>query len=96
VDNSKLVRKYNTDVDEKSAYEILTARLEEAAERSKAEEEAAPAKKGRAKEEKGLLETIMTSSAARQAGRTAANMITRSLLGALGLGGRSRKKSSWF
>nr|WP_308199278.1 hypothetical protein [Chitinophaga sedimenti] len=41
---------------------------------------------------------MLTSSAARQAGRTAANIITRSLLGALGLGGRSssKKKSSWF
>ena len=34
----------------------------------------------------------------KQAGRTAASIITRSLLGVLGLGGstRSRKKSSWF
>lgn len=95
VSSSKLVKKYNTEIDTESAYEILNAKLEEAAERTKAEEEA-PAKKGRAKEEKGLLETIMTSSAARQAGRTAANVITRSLLGALGLGGRSKKKTSWF
>ncbi|MGN7719137.1 helicase HerA-like domain-containing protein [Chitinophaga sp. 22620] len=95
VSSSKLVKKYNTEIDTESAYEILNAKLEEAAERTKAEEEA-PAKKSRAKEEKGLLETIMTSSAARQAGRTAANVITRSLLGALGLGGRSKKKTSWF
>lgn len=95
VSSSKLVKKYNTEIDTESAYEILNAKLEEAAERTKAEEEA-PAKKGRTKEEKGLLETIMTSSAARQAGRTAANVITRSLLGALGLGGRSKKKTSWF
>ncbi len=97
VAGSKLVRKYNEDIDSDSAYEMLTAKLEEAAEKTKAAEEEAPAKKGRQKEEKGLLETIVTSSAARQAGRTAANIITRSLLGALGLGGRSsKKKSSWF
>lgn len=94
VAGSKLVKKYNQEIDSDSAYEMLTAKLEEAAERSKEEE---PEKKGKQKEEKGLLETIVTSSAARQAGRTAANIITRSLLGALGLGGRSsKKKSSWF
>lgn len=96
VNNSRLIKKYNQEIDTESAYEILTAKLEEAAEKSKEEEDDAPAKKGRQKEEKGLLETIVTSSAARQAGRTAANIITRSLLGALGLGGRSKKKSSWF
>jgi uncharacterized protein len=32
----------------------------------------------------------------KQVGRTAASVITRGLLGALGLGGRSRKKKSWF
>lgn len=98
VGKSKLVRKYNQEIDSESAYEILTAKLEEAAEKSKAEEEAKPAAKGRQKEEKGLLESVLTSSAAKQAGRTAANIITRSLLGALGLGGRSSKKkgTSWF
>lgn len=97
VHNSKLVKKYNQEIDNESAYEILNAKLEEAAEKTAKEEEEAPAKKsGRQKEEKGLLETIVTSSAARQAGRTAANIITRSLLGALGLGGKSKKKTSWF
>lgn len=92
VNSSKLVKKYSQEIDSESAYEILNAKLEEAAEKSKDE---APAKKG--KEEKGFLETMMQSSAARQAGRTAANVITRSLLGALGLGGRSKKKgTSWF
>jgi hypothetical protein len=38
----------------------------------------------------------MDSPAARQVGRTAASMITRSLPGALGLGGKSSKKTSWF
>ena len=101
VGKSKLVRKYNQEIDSESAYEILTAKLEEAAEKAaekaKEEEEAKPAR-GRQKEEKGLLESVLTSSAAKQAGRTAANIITRSLLGALGLGGRSSKKkgTSWF
>ncbi|MBW8686612.1 helicase HerA-like domain-containing protein [Chitinophaga rhizophila] len=98
VNNSKLVKKYNREIDSESAYEILTAKLEEAAEKSAAakEEKAAP-KGSRQKQEKSVLETVLTSSAARQVGRTAANIITRSLLGALGLGGKSSKKSSsWF
>ncbi|WP_255408042.1 helicase HerA-like domain-containing protein [Chitinophaga sp. MD30] len=95
-DGSKLVKKYNEEIDNESAYEILTAKLEEAAEKSAA----APAAKGnggKTKEEKGMLETVLDSSVARQVGRTAASMITRTLLGALGLGGKSKKKgSSWF
>lgn len=93
IGQSKLARKYNQEIDNESAYEILTAKLEEAAEKS---EQAPPAKAGRPKAEKSVLESVLDSPVARQVGRTAANVITRSLLGALGLGGRSRKKSSWF
>ncbi|TWW00451.1 helicase HerA-like domain-containing protein [Chitinophaga pinensis] len=98
VNGSKLVKKYNREIDNESAYEILTAKLQEAAEKSAEEKQEKPASKGgRQKEEKSVLETVLTSSAARQVGRTAANIITRSLLGALGLGGKSNKKSSsWF
>jgi len=90
---SKLAKKYNQEIDSESAYEILTAKLEEAAEKG---EEQATAKKGRQKEEKSVLESVLDSPVARQVGRTAASMITRSLLGALGLGGKSKKSSSWF
>ncbi|SFN98863.1 hypothetical protein SAMN05428949_4053 [Chitinophaga sp. YR627] len=95
---SKLVKKYNREIDNESAYEILTAKLQEAAEKTAEEKQEKPAAKGgKQKEEKSVLETVLTSSAARQVGRTAANIITRSLLGALGLGGKSSKKSSsWF
>ncbi|KAA2245652.1 DUF853 family protein [Chitinophaga agrisoli] len=93
VGDSKLVKKYNQEIDNESAYEILTAKLEEAAEKT-AEQPAA--KGGRKKEEKSVLESVLSSPVAKQVGRTAANMITRSLLGALGLGGKSSKKSSWF
>ncbi|HEU4554504.1 MAG TPA: helicase HerA-like domain-containing protein [Chitinophaga sp.] len=93
VNSSRLVKKYNQEIDSQSAYEILTAKLEEAAEKTAA---APPAKTGRQKEEKSVLETVLDSPVTRQIGRTAASVITRSLLGALGLGGRSRKKTSWF
>ncbi len=92
VSKSKLVAKYNTPVDSESAYEMLNAKIEEAAEKSADVEEEAKATKQSAKKEEGFFDNPMVKSA----GRTAATMITRSLLGALGLGGRSRSKKSWF
>lgn len=93
---SKLVAKYNQAIDSESAYEILTAKLEEAAEKSQ-EEEPAKGKKS-AKEEKSTLEKVADNTIVKSMVRTAGNTIVRSLLGALGLGGRSRssKSKSWF
>lgn len=91
---SKLVPKYNKAVDSESAYEILNSKLKEAAEKTKAEADdkaEAKAARGRPKKEETFLDNPMV----KQVGRTAAGIITRSLLGALGLGGRSKKKS-WF
>jgi uncharacterized protein len=91
---SKLVAKYNQAIDSQSAYEILTAKLQEAAENAPAEGE--KAKKG-TKEEKSTLEKVADNTIVKSMVRTAGNTIVRSLLGALGLGGRSRTKSkSWF
>ena len=92
---SKLVAKYNKAIDSESAYEILTAKLEEAAENSATEEKATGKK---AKEEKSTLEKVADNTIVKSMVRTAGNTIVRSLLGALGLGGRSRstKSKSWF
>lgn len=90
--NSKLVAKYNKVVDTESAYEILNAKLEEAAEKTAQQKEALEEQKlekKTTKKEEGFFDNPMVKTV----GRTAANMITRSLLGALGLGGRTRKKS---
>ncbi len=95
VSQSKLVSKYNQVVDQQSAYELLTEKLEEAAEKNaEAEEPTTTRKRTSTKKE----ESILDSPVVKQMGRTAANVITRSLLGALGLGGTSsrRRKSSWF
>ena len=54
-----------------------------------------PEVKATSKKEKSTLDTILSSSVTRQIGRTAANIITRSLLGALGVSS-TKKKSSWF
>lgn len=97
VSKSKLAKKYAEVNDSDSAYEILNAKLEEAA--KKTEEQAAEKKAtGSKKPEKSAVEKVLDNSVTRQIGRTAANVITRSLLGALGLGGRSRtkKKNTWF
>jgi uncharacterized protein len=97
VSKSKLVAKYNQVIDSESAYEILTAKLEEAAEKT-AEVEKEKAEEKEEKEEKKSSGGggFFDSPILKQVGRTAASVITRGLLGALGLGGRSRKKKSWF
>lgn len=90
VDDSRIANKYNKEVDRDSAYEILSIKMKKAAEE---EANAAPAKRGRSANEKSTMETILGSSAARQVGRTAANLLTRTLLGALGV---STRKKNWF
>ena len=92
---SKVAAKYNEVIDSKSAYEILTEKLNEAAKRDAAQkqdeaqekEDSKPAKK-----EKGFFDDPTVRSMT----RTAGNTIVRSLLGVLGLGGRSRRRKSLF
>jgi DNA helicase HerA-like ATPase len=93
---SKLVAKYNKTIDSESAYEILTAKLQEAAENSVTVEKENGKKS--TKEEKSTLEKVADNTIVKSMVRTAGNTIVRSLLGALGLGGRSRssKSKSWF
>ena len=91
---SKLVSKYNETIDSTSAYEILTAKLEEAAEKAATEK---PEAKKTSREEPSTLEKLVNHTVVKSMARTAGNTIVRSLLGALGLGGRTtRKKSNWF
>jgi uncharacterized protein len=92
VNSSKLSAKYNQSIDTESAYEILSAKLAEAAGEEDTEERATTQKA-----EKSTLETILDNPVAKQVGRTAAGILTRTLLGALGLGGSTkRRKNSWF
>jgi uncharacterized protein len=95
VSKSKLVAKYNQVIDSESAYEILTAKLEEAAEKAQ-ETEKEKAEEREKRKPSGGGGGFFDSPIIKQVGRTAASVITRGLLGALGLGGRSRKKKSWF
>jgi DNA helicase HerA-like ATPase len=88
VSKSKLSTKYNKVVDNETAYEILNAKIENATAEEEAIKETKPSRSKAAKEESILDHPIL-----RQAGRTAASVLTRSLLGALGLSGRGRKRS---
>ena len=67
---------------------FLVPKMDQAAELSKAQAEEKKQAKTKPAQEKSILDNPLV----RSAGRTAATMITRSLLGVLGLGGR-RKKS---
>jgi hypothetical protein len=98
--NSSIAKKYNQDLDSHSAYEMLHQRLEKAKmpEPNANEAETENEVKKSSRQEKSTLDEILSSPVTKQVARTAANVITRSLLGALGLSGTSRtkKKSSWF
>jgi DNA helicase HerA-like ATPase len=91
---SKLAAKYGQTIDSESAYEILTAKLNAAAEQ---QEETKDDKKTTTKEAPSTFEKVANNTIVKSMVRTAGNTIVRSLLGALGLGGRTtRKKSGWF
>jgi hypothetical protein len=99
VSRSKIARKYNEQVDSHSAYEILTEKLNIAQQRSEEiqkMETAAKAEKSTGKKA-AKEESWIDNPMVKQAGRTAAGILTRSLLGVLGLGGsRRRSKNSLF
>lgn len=107
---SRLVDKYNKDIDRESAYEILTEKIEEFEEEERQAElkrqqeeieEDSRSRKSR-RGEKSTFERIATSST----GRTIVRELTRGILGVLGLGGRTRsrrkstrrrkKRPTWF
>lgn len=91
VSKSKIAAKYNIEVDSESAYEILNEKLKEAAKRNETAREEKQVKRSATKEK-----SIFDNPTVKQVGRTAASVITRSLLGVLGLGGRSGRRRSLF
>lgn len=90
---SGIAAKYNQPVNRESAYEILTEKLKTAKEETPAKQQKQAAQP---EAEKNILETLSENTVVKSMMRTAGNTIVRSLLGSLGIGGRSRKKSSWF
>lgn len=90
VNNSKIASHYNEVIDSNSAYEILTQKLQEAANRNAEEEKE---KDKPQKKEEGFFDNPIVKSVA----RTAGNTIVRSFLGAIGISGTTRKKKkTWF
>jgi DNA helicase HerA-like ATPase len=99
VSSSKIAAKYNAVVDSQSAYEILNEKIAVAEQRTNEIETMQKQAKEEKREQKAAPKekSILDNPMVRSAGRTAATMITRSLLGVLGLGGSTRRrKSSWF
>ncbi|WP_028786557.1 helicase HerA-like domain-containing protein [Terrimonas ferruginea] len=86
VSKSRIAAKYNEVIDSRSAYEILTEKLEAAAQQEEEKKETAKKEKP-APKEKGFFDDPVVKSMT----RTAGNTIIRSLLGVLGLGGRKRR-----
>jgi DNA helicase HerA-like ATPase len=92
VSRSKIAAKYNKAVDSESAYEILNEKLKEAAEKKEEQQQRKTEEKEERtsnKKEKGFFDDPVVKSMT----RTAGNTIVRGLLGVLGLGGRSRRRS---
>ncbi|MBK9931828.1 MAG: DUF853 family protein [Saprospiraceae bacterium] len=99
VSRSEKVGYYNEKINRESAYEILTAILNEAGD----EDQRNKMQKQRQRErpEKSTMEKIMDSTVTRQVGRTVARELTRGLLGVLGVRTTARKKAKstgfkWF
>jgi uncharacterized protein len=88
VSKSKLATKYNQVLDSESAYEILTRKLEVASEESAHEKEKETGRSQTTKKEESIFDNPMV----KQVGRTAASVITRSLLGVLGIGSSRRRR----
>jgi uncharacterized protein len=92
ISSSKLAAKYNQDVDSESAYELLNKKLQVAEQRSteiqQMQEQAKQEKKASSKPEPSWIDSPIV----KQAGRTAAAILTRSLLGVLGVSGSTRRR----
>ncbi len=94
INNSTLVPRYNEAIDRESAYEILTGKLERAVNENSGGKEIVEEKDPAQKKEKSIVAEVAGSTAGRQVMRTVARELTRGLLGALGLSGTRRRRSS--
>ncbi|MEL7120859.1 MAG: helicase HerA-like domain-containing protein [Bacteroidota bacterium] len=98
VDDSKIVRRYNEEVDRDSAYEILQKKIEVAREEERQEEMKKEREKAkntstrRGRRQKTMVEEIMDSTVTRQIGRTVARELTRGLLSVLGVSSTRRRR----
>lgn len=92
VGQSKIIYKYNQVIDRESACEILTEKLKQASENTVT----TPLAKNQ-KPEPSMLEKVTDNTIVKSMMRTAGTTIVRSILGSLGLGGKSRSTTKrWF
>jgi len=95
---SDLLSKYEKDYDSESAYEILSAKLEDA--QSDSHREVMMQQHTKARQEKSTIEKVFSNTTTRQIGRTVARELTRGLLGVLGVKTTTRRaprrKTGWF
>ncbi|HZV68193.1 MAG TPA: helicase HerA-like domain-containing protein [Saprospiraceae bacterium] len=95
---SDLTPKYENRYDKESAYEILSAKLEDA--KSDSHQEVITKQRTRATKEKSTMEKVFSNTTTRQIGRTVARELTRGILGVLGVKTTTRrttrKKTGWF
>jgi Cdc6-like AAA superfamily ATPase len=98
VRHSHLVAKYSEPVDRESAYEILTAKIEDA--QLDSHRDNMHQQQTRARNEKSTLEKVFSNTTTRQIGRTVARELTRGLLGVLGVKATvrraKRRRTPWF
>lgn len=91
VQSSQLVRVYNQVLDRESAFEMLNRRMnDEDGEAVQKDTDSKSEKKKTTKAEPGTFEKLLKSPVIRAVGVSVAGMITRSLLGSLGLKSRAR------
>ncbi|MEE9374645.1 MAG: helicase HerA-like domain-containing protein [Saprospiraceae bacterium] len=88
---SELINKYNEEVDRESAYEILSAKIEEFK-----SEPHQNKRRSQRRREKSTFEKVLNSTTTRQIGRTIARELTRGLLGAMGINTRRRRRRNNF
>ena len=91
ISSSPLIKKYNQEIDRKSAYEILNEKY--AVKESEVEEDAEEKVTRKSiREEKSTFEEAINSPIAKQVGRTLVKEIMRGILGVLGVSATQRKR----
>lgn len=95
VNASTLVTKYNREIDERSAYEMLIEKMNAAAGKMAEIKETASASKKTIKEQPSVIEQL-GSSVMKSMMRQGSYRIARTILGTLGLGGKSKGLKGLF
>ncbi len=88
---SKIIKRYNEEVDRESAYEMLSKKIEKATKAEK-KKKSTTSKSRSTRKEKSTFEKVLNSTTTRQIGRTFAREVARGLLGVLGLSATRRRR----